>query len=297
MVRSCTPARENRIGMAARIAVVTDAVSDQFFFPAWHRYYGGLFGETALFVVTYAGAAGFAGLPLGGLLRLPVGYDDTTRANVITDLVATLLGAYDVVIRVDTDEFLVVDPSAAPSLRAYIETTEQPYYTARGFDVLQTLSEPALQPGPMLAQRQVAYPNTALNKTAIVRTPLHWSAGFHWCSAYPQCGPLFLLHLKRIDIEWQMRWFAEMTQNIDANPAVSLQIKDYYRPDRPRIEQYHRDVGARPRLSGIAAWYRDDLQRRFLASLAYHPQDDLYVGAYEHDNVLCEIPPPWRHLL
>ena len=78
--------------MAQRIAVVTDVLSDQHFFPLWRRYYGGLFGDTNLFVVTYAGAAAFPDAGLGGVLRLPVGYDDRTRASAITDLVALLDG-------------------------------------------------------------------------------------------------------------------------------------------------------------------------------------------------------------
>ena len=283
--------------MTARVAVVTDILSDQHFFPVWRKYYGGLFGESNLFVVTYADGPRLTDAELGGNIRLPCPWDDTVRPNVISDLVATLLAAYDVVIRVEADEMLVVDPSAAASLRDYLEATSRPYYTARGFDVIQLPGEAPLRPGPLLAQRTVAYPNTALNKTAIVRTPLHWAKGFHWCSAYPEFGPLFMLHLKCIDIDWQLAWAVEMTAKIAANRAVPQQTRDHYRPDRARIEQYHRDVGARPRLPGMAAWYRDDLQRGFLASITYMPTDDLHVGAYEHEDVLCEIPPAWRALL
>ena len=39
-----------------KIAVVTDAVSDQYFFPIWRQYYGHLFGPENLFVVTYLNA-------------------------------------------------------------------------------------------------------------------------------------------------------------------------------------------------------------------------------------------------
>ena len=283
--------------MAQRIAVVTDVLSDQHFFPLWRRYYGGLFGDTNLFVVTYAGAAAFPDAGLGGVLRLPVGYDDRTRASAITDLVALLLAAYDVVIRVEADEFLVVDPRIAPDLRSHIQATNCPYYTARCFDVIQTPEEPPLTPGPILAQRQYATANTALNKTAIVRTPLHWSQGFHWCSAYPECGPLFLLHLKRIDIDWQLRWFAEMTRNIADNPAVGQLIKDYFQPDREKLLAIHRAIGARPLLDGIENWYRNDLQWRFFDSVTYNPEDDIYSGQVEQDTVLCDLPAAWKTLL
>lgn len=279
-----------------RIAVLTDAVSDQHFFPIWRRYYGSLFGDSNLFVVTYAGGSKFNDGTLGGVIRLPVGYDDATRARVVSDMACSLLGAYDVVVRVDADEMLVVDPAAAPSLKDYIENTNRPYYTARGFDVIQLPDEAPLRPGPLLAQRQVAYPASALNKTAITRVPMHWSQGFHWCSAYPEFGPLFMLHLKRIDIEWQMKWFAEMTGNIAENPKVQQIFKDYYNPDHEKIVSYHRAVGVRPRVSGMEAWYREDHQRKFLGGITYRANDDLYAGSYDQDMVLCEVPQPWKAL-
>jgi len=210
--------------------------------------------------------------------------------------VAMLLGAYDVVIRVEADEMLVVDPRVAPSLRAYIEGTSRPYYTARGFDVIQTTGETPLVPGPILAQRRHAYPNTALNKTAIVRTPLHWNPGFHWCSAYPECDALFMLHLKRADIDQQLAWFSDMTAKIADNPAVPAATREYYRPDRAKIALYHNEVSTRPRLCGIESWYREAVQANYFRSISYSPKEDIYGGEFAHDHVLCEIPASWKNL-
>ena len=284
--------------MAARIAVVTDLLSEGHFYPLWHGYYGGLFGAANLFVVTYGDAAPLATLKLGGVMRLPVGYSNDVRAQVMTDLVALLLGAYDVVIRVVADEILVVDPRVAANLRDYIEDTDRPYYTARGFDVVQTPEEAPLRPGgAVLAQRQVAYQNTAGNKTCITRVPVHWSAGFHWCSCYPECGPLFMLHLKRIDVDWQMAWYEEFGRALDANPAVPEATRAKYRPDRDTILQYHRGVSSRRRVAGIENWYRDEVQAQFFDAITYRPRDDLYVGDFRHDHALCELPAEWRALL
>lgn len=284
-------------GMALRVAVVTDSISDEFFFPLWRRYYGGLFGEQALHVVAYEGGARFADPTLGGVLRLPVGYEDGLRARLIGDYVATLLHAHDVVVRVDVDEFLVADPRHYPSLRHFIAAGDAPHLAARGFDVIQTVAEPPLQPGPVLAQRQWAYPNSALNKTCIVRRPRRWTPGFHWCDAAPVFGPLFMLHLKRVDMAEQFRWAAAMTGNIGANPQVGAEIKAYYRPAEAEVLKYHLDVSMRPRLKGIEAWYRDDFQQDFAASVAQNPASGMHVGRYGHDHVLCEIPDAWRGLL
>lgn len=286
--------------MAIRVAVITDANSSGFIFPFWHRYYGGLFGCANLFVVTYSGLSNtFDSFDLGGILELPVGYDDTVRCGVINDLVAALRHCYDWVVRVDADEFLVVDPRVAASLASFLETVEHPYMTARGFDVIQLTQEAPLPEGlsHILAHREVAYPNSALNKTSVVRTAVKWSAGFHSASVYPHFGPLFLLHMKRVDIRWQMQWFARMTSTIKDNLNVAQIIKDYYVPDEEKITRYHREVGVRRRLSGIDSWYRQEFTQQFLDGLSLRIPEGVYAGAYGHELVLCEIPPQWKSLV
>jgi hypothetical protein len=286
--------------MAKRVAVVTDAVSDRFSFPYWYRYYGRLFGLKNLFVLTYRDkGALFARFQLGGVVELPVGYDEQLRKQSIGQFVALLLSCYDVVIRVDADEFLVVDPSVAPNLAAYVDGMSSPYLTARGFDVIQLPGEAPLEKHdglPLLKGRGYAYPNTALNKTCIVTTPLKWSAGFHWANVFPRFGPLFMLHLKRIDIDWQMQSLQQMTADIKDNPRVDQATRDYYAPEESRVRSYHQAVGQRPRLSGVAAWYRDELIAGFLSELEFHAADGIYYGNYGHEHVLCEIFPEWKNL-
>jgi len=105
-----------------------------------------------------------------------------------------------------------------------------------------------------------------------------------------------MLHLKRIDVDWQMRWFAEITRNISANKAVAQEIKDYYIPDRDKILAYHEGVSIRARIAGIENWYRETLQQNFLGTISYNPADDIYYGEFAHDHVLCEIPLAWKQL-
>lgn len=283
--------------MAARIAVVTDALSEGHFFPIWHRYYAGQFGAANLFVVGYAGGAEFRGVELGGVIRLPVAYDNETRARVMADFIASLLRVYDVVVRVDADEILAVDPRAAPSLGAFLQASDRPYLTARGFDVVQVMGERPMEPGPVLAQRRYAYPNSALNKTCVTRVPLTWSQGFHWASVHPAFGPLFMLHLKRVDVDWQLGWNGTLAGNMAGNPKVPEEIRAKYLVDQTRILEYHLGVSQRKRLSGIEAWYREEHQKRFLDSIAYSARTGFYVGTYDHDMALCELLPEWRGLI
>lgn len=283
--------------MAARIAVVTDALSEGHFFPIWHRYYAGQFGAANLFVVGYAGGADFRGVELGGVIRLPVPYDNPTRARVMADLVSSLLPAYDVVVRVDVDEILAVDPRAAPSLNAFLQADDRPYWTARGFDVTQLMGERAMEPGPVLAQRRYAYPNSALNKTCVTRVPLKWMHGFHWANVHPSFGPLYMLHLKRIDMDWQMGWNAQLAANMVGNPKVPEAIRAKYLVEQTAILEYHLNVSQRKRLSGIESWDREAHQQRFLQSIRYDGGSGCYVGAYDHELVVCELPPEWRDLV
>lgn len=283
--------------MALRVAVLTDTLSPGFFFPIWCRYYGDLFGRENLHVISYEGIPKIDGSGLGSVIRLPIPWDDGTRAALFSDLVTFMLGAYDVVIRTDTDEILVVDPAVAPDLRSYLQTMEGSHCTARGFDVVQTVSEAALEPGPILAQRRFAYPNTALNKTCIVRTPVRWSPGFHWCTRPPQAGAVFLLHLKRVDVAWELRWHQEMLGRIGDNPKVPQYTRDHYSFDHEKVLKHNLFVSLLPRLTGIESWYREDLQLEFIASVQVEAGTGLQVGAYRLDEVLCAIPDAWRGLV
>ena len=295
------PSQECPPEMEKRVAVITDAVAADFIFPIWQRYYGGLFGHNNLFVVTYAGLAGrFRDCALGGVIELPVAYDDGIRHAIVSHLVAALLVTYDTVVRVDADEFLVVDPRASASLADFLQTDEAPYLTARGFDVIQLTGEPALAAvpaAPILSERRFAYPNTALNKTTVVRTPVRWEGGFHCADVYPRFGPLFLLHMKRIDIGWQLAWFRRMTENISANPKAENYLKDYYAPDEVRIRDYHAGVENRTRLAGIESWYREAFTADFLAHTQLTPHNGIYQSRFDHEDVLCEIVPEWKALI
>lgn len=273
--------------------MVTDALSQEFFFPLWRRYYGGLFGDANLYVIGYTGGSTFDGLGLGGSVRLPYAYDDARRPTACAEVVDRLLKTYDTVIRVDADEFLMVDPRVAASLPQFLEMTGDAYFTARGFDVVQLPEEAPLVAGPVLAQRQVAYPNSALNKTSITRIPLHWGPGFHWANVLPRFSALFLIHLKRVDVDWQMQW----SHCIAAHPEIAGDLRDYYRAGREQILEYNRQVAKRPLLRGIGAWYRDAHQARFIAAVRHDPASGLYQGEYDHELVLCELPEEFRAML
>ncbi len=160
-----------------RTAVITDAVSAEFYFPCWHKYYASQFGVENLYVVTYDGLrAEFKGFDLGGVWETKA-YNNDLRIKIISGLVNVLLEQYDYVIRVDTDEFIAADPRAFASLADYMGTLERPYVTAMGYDVVPARDDKdlVLDDPILLTQRRLAYPYDALNKTCITGIPLTWA--------------------------------------------------------------------------------------------------------------------------
>jgi hypothetical protein len=283
------------------VAVITDAVSPDFMFPIWHKYYGTLFGYQNLFVVTYRGKKGaFSPYEMGGLLELPTEYEDEVRRAAITSHVSTLLTCYEIVIRVDVDEILVVAPHLHINLREYITNSKMPYFTARGFDVIQLPTESPITSaanGNVLRNRDWAYPNTALNKTCVTRVPISWSSGFHWATVYPQFCDLFMLHLKRIDIGWQMHWCNHMRDNAPKTGNARNFLMGYYKSDEKEIVHYHEGVVGRIRLNCESDWYRNETISNFLNNVNLVPETLLYAGKYGHEDVLCRIPDTWKELV
>lgn len=78
--------------------------------------------------------------------------------------------------------------------------------------------------------------------------------------------------------------------------ALGADIHEYYRPDHDRIVRYHLPISMRPRLSGIESWYREELQRDFVASIR-NDAAGLHTGTYRHDDVLGAIPEAWQSLV
>ncbi len=283
--------------MTARptVAVVTDALSPDFYFPIWHRYYAAQFGAKALHVLTYPGfAKDFADCELGGIVELSDGYLDEMRAKAISGYAAFLLEFNDVVIRVDADEFVVPDLRRFASLADYLARTKLPYVTALGLDVIQRPDEAPLDLARpiLIEQRNYAYANTSLNKTCMTRLPLRWSPGFHACTVPPQFDGCFLIHLKRADVEQQMRWFAFM------NPQVTGELfKEYYSPNRAKIEEYHYGINVRPMAGDVDQLFYSEYHQNYLESVKFVATEKIYGGDHFHDQHLVRLPASFAGLL
>lgn len=271
------------------VCVITDAVSPEFYFKAWHSYYGKHFGDQNLFVVTYDSMVkSFSDYDLGGVWGCGL-YDDATRPGVISELCALLLRRYKYVIRVDTDEILIPDPRNHANLAAYMSSFDRPYVTAYGYDVIQGLDEQQLDLTRLMlvSQRKLAYPYNALNKTCITRIPLKWAPGFHFCSAYPEFNSLFLFHLKRADIDIQLAIGKAV-----ADRAVKGSVQAYHTVPRETLVAHNNAALHAPPVSGWANFLRTEYQEEFRRKVRYITQfGGIYQGAdFAPDRVLNVIP-------
>ncbi len=258
-----------------KVAVVTDALSPGFFFPLWYNYYGCHFGEKNLHVATLSGKAHeFDGFALGSVTEISESYDDNYRLRSITDLVSKLLLDNDFVIRVDCDEFLVAKPEAYRNIRDYIDGLEIPYVTSRGFEIFQHDDDGPLDVNEkiLLKQRKYALAATALNKPSITSVPLRWNRGFHHCNHGPLFDQVFLFHLKRADLQWQLDWNRLVAPQIVTDEG----IRAYYETPEQQLRQYHKSWSQKRTEVGENVLYRAAFNDEFLNLVIYNERSGTF---------------------
>jgi hypothetical protein len=279
-----------------KVAVVTDSMSPGFYFPLWYRYYGKQFGAQSIHVVTLDGLKGsFAEYDVASITEMEDSYDDNVRLAAVTERVSELMEENDYVIRVDSDEFLVPEPSKFRGLGDYVQALDEEYVTARGFDVFQHSSEPEIMLDyPILAhQRHHAFALTSMNKTCITSVPIKWNRGFHCCSLRPKMSNLFLFHLKRADITQQVKWNKFLSQRIRDDSY----IRSYYETPEDKIVEFHTDFSnpaRRQTVEGDDVLYRSDFTKQFIESVRFYDYTDLYEAPYVLEKVNVIIPERFR---
>ena len=189
-----------------RIGVITMVRNDAFFLRKWVDYYGNEFGREHLYVY-------FDGLdqPIPDFCRgihaeavekigKHVVSAEKGRLRFLSERAAALLReGYDAVIGVDADEYIVVDPAAGQSLKAYLSKQKiGTSLSALGLDFGQRLDEEGdlTLEQPFLAQRKYAQIGTRYTKPSIVTVPCLWGSGFHRVKGHNfRIGrDLYLLH-------------------------------------------------------------------------------------------------------
>ncbi len=196
-----------------KIAAITMARNDDFYLRKWVAYYGSQLGRENLYIY------------LDGLDQTVGDYCEGTHAQAVEKIGNQVVAAekgrlsflsekaarlmadgYDLVIGVDADEFIVVDPALGLSLPEYLSRVKvKGSLSALGLDFGQKLGEEAdiTEDRPFLQQRHYAQIGTRYTKPSILAQPLRWGSGFHRIKGhnFHIAKYLYLLHFGYFDLK------------------------------------------------------------------------------------------------
>jgi hypothetical protein len=196
-----------------RIAACTICYNEDFIIKKWAEYYGGILGFENLFIVDDGSDTPvseiLAGLPVN-ITRVPRTSFDTWRlVRTIGALQRVLLETYDVVISMDSDEFIVLNydnPECDfPDFSEYLKSIQPENLinvATVGFHVIHSRShEPDLDNArPVMTQRKYVRRVLGFDKPLISSIPTSFGPGLH-LSYFPKKvdNNLILLHLRYFD--------------------------------------------------------------------------------------------------
>lgn len=172
-----------------RIAVLTMVRNDDFFLRKWVEYYGREFGKENLYIY-YDGEDQVIGDFCQGAnayVYPKIGWEvvaaEKGRLKFLSEKASDLFAkGYDIVIGVDADEYIVVDPRLGVGLLEFLSSQDIDISASPlGLDFGQKLDEETelTQEDAFLRQRHYAQIGTRYTKPSIIAQPCRWGSGFH----------------------------------------------------------------------------------------------------------------------
>ncbi len=196
-----------------KICAITMVRNDSFFLRKWVEYYGAQLGEKNLRIY-FDGEdqiipdfcqgihTEFKPRILGMVVK-----SEKERLSFLSNQAAYLMNTenYDLIIGVDADEYLIVDPKLGKTLQEYLNTIDVDVcLSGLGIDVGQHLDyEGTIDSNKtLLSQRSYAYLCSRYTKPSIISQPVMWGSGFHRVKKhnYHIDKNLFLFHVGSIDL-------------------------------------------------------------------------------------------------
>lgn len=200
--------------MKKKIAAITMVRDDDFFLRKWVDYYGKELGRDNLYILFDGEDQKVADFCEGThtfihkRLNNRIVEGERMRLGLLSDKAQELLEkeGYDLVIGVDCDEFIVVDPKLDKGLIDFL--SEQPIdYTISplGVDIGQHLEKESEIDSNrnFLEQRRFGFLDTRYTKGSIIAKPVRWGRGFHRVKGhnFHICPDLYLFHFGCIDMK------------------------------------------------------------------------------------------------
>jgi len=214
------------------IAVISMVRSDTFFADKWITYYGSQFGFENLYLFIDGLDQKLPSLSKKiNCYQIPhVEYSrvksDRKRSRFISKFACDLFVKYEIVLAMDIDEFLTVDPFQKISLKDYLSRDfKSSSLSALGLDVGQhpSIEKPIDLSKPFLSQRAFAQVSDRYTKPIITFKPLQWGSGFHrikWKN-FTIDNNLFLFHFGLVDL-------ANAKENTQNKQLLSLGWKCHF---------------------------------------------------------------------
>lgn len=172
-----------------RIAALTMVRDDEFFLRKWVEYYGRELGKENLYIY-YDGEDQTVGDFCEGTnvfvhpkVDRQVVAGDKARVKILSEKAAELFNkGYDLVIGIDADEYIVVDPKLGIGLREFLSRQSiDVCLSALGLDFGQKLGEEGdlSSEKSFLSQRHYAQIGSRYTKASVIAKPCRWGCGFH----------------------------------------------------------------------------------------------------------------------
>lgn len=200
------------VNKVKKVAAITMARNDEFFLTRWIEYYGKELGENNLYIYLdgfdqpIPANAGMSNVLHCERVVEHVVAAEKRRLGFLSDMAAELLKTYDIIIGVDADEFLVVDPACGKSLQTYLSEIDiNPCVSGLGMDIGQHLTkEPTFDYNNLfLQQREYAFLSPRYTKPSVISKAVQWGSGFHRVKRHNfHIDPnLYLFHFGSVDME------------------------------------------------------------------------------------------------
>lgn len=197
--------------MAKKICALTMVRNDEFYLRKWVAYYGAELGPENLYVYLDGKDQEIPdwcpGVNVEAVDKIPgqVVEAEKGRLDFLSARAADLLKSYDLVIGVDADEFLVVDPKLGLSLSEYLSKAKiHTCLSGLGVDVGQHTEQEGdiREDASFLSQRHYARLSTRYTKPCVIAKPVRWGRGFHRVKGHNfHIGKdLFLFHFGYFDL-------------------------------------------------------------------------------------------------
>ncbi|MDE6632786.1 MAG: glycosyltransferase family 2 protein [Muribaculaceae bacterium] len=197
-----------------KIAAITMVRDDDFFLRKWVDYYGKEIGRDHLYIL-FDGEDQKVPEFCSDLhtfvhkrLSKDIIVGERMRMDLLSNKAKELFEkeGYEIVIGVDCDEFIVVDPKLNKSLAGFLSEQEiEITISPLGIDLGQHLEkESEIDPDKkFLQQRSFGYLSSSYTKSSIITKPVRWDIGFYSVRGhnFHIVDHLYLLHFGCLDMK------------------------------------------------------------------------------------------------